>query len=93
MNAEATMMPMTVRQVAEAGPRQADRPADGDGVEDGADALATSAVSDSRQVREGSVFVAIAGERVDGHDFVARAGESARSWRSYNMKWTRRWRR
>ncbi len=58
------------------GPRQADRPQTGDGVEDGADALATSAVSDSRQVREGSVFVAIAGERVDGHDFVARAGES-----------------
>lgn len=76
MNAEATMMPMTVRQVAEAVQGRLIVPQTGDGVEDGADALATSAVSDSRQVREGSVFVAIAGERVDGHDFVARAGES-----------------
>lgn len=32
-----------------------------------------SVVTDSRQVREGSVFVAIAGERVDGHDFVEAA--------------------
>lgn len=76
MNAEATMMPMTVRQVAEAVQGRLIVPQTGDGVEDRADALATSAVSDSRQVREGSVFVAIAGERVDGHDFVARAGES-----------------
>ena len=34
---------------------------------------ATSVTTDSRQVRPGSVFVAIAGERVDGHDFVAKA--------------------
>lgn len=37
-------------------------------------AVATSAFSDSRQLKAGSVFVAIRGERVDGHDFVAGAG-------------------
>ena len=93
MNAEATMMPMTVRQVAEAVQGRLIVPQTGDGVEDGANALATSAVSDSRQVREGSVFVAIAGERVDGHDSSLAPVNPARSWRSYNMKWTRRWRR
>ena len=87
------MMPMTVRQVAEAVQGRLIVPQTGDGVEDGADALATSAVSDSRQVREGSVFVAIAGERVDGHDSSLAPANPARSWRSYNMKWTRRWRR
>ena len=43
MNAEATMMPMTVRQVAEAVQGRLIVPQTGDGVEDGADALATSA--------------------------------------------------
>ena len=42
MNAEATMMPMTVRQVAEAVQGRLIVPQTGDGVEDGADALATS---------------------------------------------------
>jgi UDP-N-acetylmuramoyl-tripeptide--D-alanyl-D-alanine ligase len=37
-------------------------------------AAATSVVSDSRRIRPGSVFVAIKGERVDGHRFVAAAG-------------------
>ena len=32
--------------------------------------VAISAFTDSRQIVPGSVFVAIAGERVDGHDFV-----------------------
>ena len=72
------MMPMTVRQVAEAVQGRLIVPQTGDGVEDGADALATSAVSDSRQVREGSVFVAIAGERVDGHRFIPDVFEKAR---------------
>lgn len=34
---------------------------------------ATSVVTDSRQVVDGSLFVAIAGEHVDGHDFVDAA--------------------
>src|SRR5512138_3283101 len=33
----------------------------------------TEAVIDSRQVIPGSLFVAIPGEKVDGHDFVAEA--------------------
>ena len=36
--------------------------------------VATSAFTDSRQIVEGSVFVAIAGERVDGHGFVLEFG-------------------
>ena len=61
------MMPMTIAQVAEAiAGRVVAGPA---GVPEGAVAL--HAVSDSRQVEQGSVFVAIKGERVDGHDYVA----------------------
>ncbi len=33
-------------------------------------------VTDSREVRPGSLFVAISGERVDGHDYVAEAFEN-----------------
>lgn len=36
--------------------------------------VAISAFTDSRQIVPGSVFVAIAGERVDGHDFVPKVG-------------------
>lgn len=36
-------------------------------------AAATGIAIDSRQVRAGDLFVAIAGERVDGHDFAATA--------------------
>ncbi|MFN8412297.1 MAG: UDP-N-acetylmuramoyl-tripeptide--D-alanyl-D-alanine ligase [Anaerolineales bacterium] len=38
-----------------------------------ANAVITEAVIDSRQVIPGSLFVAIPGERVDGHDFIAEA--------------------
>ena len=59
------------------GSRQADRPADGRRRR--RRSRCTGHVGGQRfapGTREGSVFVAIAGERVDGHDFVARAGES-----------------
>ena len=36
--------------------------------------VAISAFTDSRQIVPGSVFVAIAGERVDGRDFVPKVG-------------------
>ena len=36
--------------------------------------VAISAFTDSRQIVPGSVFVAIAGERVDSHDFVPKVG-------------------
>ncbi|MFG0327058.1 MAG: UDP-N-acetylmuramoyl-tripeptide--D-alanyl-D-alanine ligase [Phycisphaerales bacterium JB037] len=42
-------------------------------VEPGAGAIARGAAIDSREVSPGQVFFAFAGERVDGHAFVARA--------------------
>jgi UDP-N-acetylmuramoyl-tripeptide--D-alanyl-D-alanine ligase len=35
--------------------------------------------SDSRKVREGMLFAALPGERVDGHEFVARAAAAGAS--------------
>ena len=43
---------------------------------DGAQGVVTSVCTDSRQARQGSLFVAIRGERVDGHDFVAQAAKA-----------------
>lgn len=40
-----------------------------------AERIVTNVVTDSRKAHDGSLFVAIAGEHVDGHDFVARIGE------------------
>ncbi|MGE5236489.1 MAG: UDP-N-acetylmuramoyl-tripeptide--D-alanyl-D-alanine ligase [Acidobacteriota bacterium] len=39
----------------------------------GADTMVTGVAIDSRAVRPGDLFVAIPGERVDGHDFLAEA--------------------
>jgi UDP-N-acetylmuramoyl-tripeptide--D-alanyl-D-alanine ligase len=41
----------------------------------GPDAVVSAVATDSRAVGPGALFVAIAGERVDGHDFVAHAFE------------------
>lgn len=64
-----TMMPMSLEEIAQAvqgrliaGTAAVNTP------------VATSAFTDSRQIVEGSVFVAIAGERVDGHDYVPHVG-------------------
>lgn len=64
-----TMMPMSLEEIAQAvqgrliaGTAVVNVP------------VATSAFTDSRQIVEGSVFVAIAGERVDGHDYVPHVG-------------------
>ena len=73
METESTMMPMTVQEVADA---VGGRLTVSAGAAVDADTVVTCAVSDSRQVRSGAVFVAIAGERVDGHDFVGTAGEA-----------------
>ncbi|MBW3087772.1 UDP-N-acetylmuramoyl-tripeptide--D-alanyl-D-alanine ligase [Bifidobacterium sp. 82T24] len=43
---------------------------------DGGSAGITSVVTDSRKVGPGALFVAIAGEHVDGHDFVGSAAKS-----------------
>lgn len=47
-----------------------------DGMGAGADGVVTSVCTDSRQACPGSLFVAIPGERVDGHDFVAQAAKA-----------------
>lgn len=64
-----TMMPMSLEEIAQAvqgrliaGTAAVNVP------------VATSAFTDSRQIVEGSVFVAIAGERVNGHDYVPHVG-------------------
>ncbi|MBW3077749.1 UDP-N-acetylmuramoyl-tripeptide--D-alanyl-D-alanine ligase [Bifidobacterium simiiventris] len=68
------MMPMGLEEIARAVGGRLTR---ADGLDVNAP-VATSAVSDSRQAGAGSVFVAIAGEHVDGHDFVgAVAGQGA----------------
>jgi UDP-N-acetylmuramoyl-L-alanyl-D-glutamate--2,6-diaminopimelate ligase len=45
----------------------------------GSDIAVSNITHDSRQVQEGTLFVAIRGERHDGHDFVALALESGAS--------------
>lgn len=62
-----TMMPMSLKEIAQAVEGRlvpTTSPVD--------EPVATSAFTDSRQIVSGSVFVAIAGERVDGHDFVPK---------------------
>ncbi len=44
----------------------------------GGDVVSASVVIDSRAVKPDSVFFAIKGERLDGHDFLAKALETAR---------------
>ncbi|MEZ0067557.1 UDP-N-acetylmuramoyl-tripeptide--D-alanyl-D-alanine ligase [Streptacidiphilus sp. MAP12-20] len=61
------MIPLTLAEVAEAtGGTLADTP-------DPTLRVTGPVVHDSRQVEPGALFVAVAGERVDGHDFAARA--------------------
>ena len=73
MAVESTMMPMTLSEIAETVGGDLVIP---EGVAATPQTVATSAVTDSREVGEAGVFVAIAGERVDGHDFVGRAAQS-----------------
>lgn len=42
---------------------------------DNTDVLVNSVVTDSRQAQDGSLFVAIPGEHVDGHDFIETAAK------------------
>lgn len=64
-----TMMPMSLTEIAQAVDGRlmpTTVPTD--------EPVAISAFTDSRQIVPGSVFVAIAGERVDSHDFVPKVG-------------------
>jgi UDP-N-acetylmuramoyl-tripeptide--D-alanyl-D-alanine ligase len=67
------MIPLTLAEVAElTGGQLRGRPS-----HDGATGTVTGKVTlDSRIVGPGDLFVAVAGERVDGHDFVGAAAES-----------------
>ncbi|WP_314686822.1 UDP-N-acetylmuramoyl-tripeptide--D-alanyl-D-alanine ligase [uncultured Bifidobacterium sp.] len=66
------MMPMTLEETA-AAVRGRLVPPDG---RDSARSPVSSVVSDSRRAQAGSLFVAIRGDRVDGHDFLPAAAES-----------------
>ena len=49
------------------------------GIEAGfADITVSGAVIDTRKIMPGNLFVALKGERVDGHDFLAQAREARR---------------
>ena len=49
--------------------------------------IITGAVTDSRKVEEGFLFIPIKGERVDGHDFIPSVFEKAR-WLCFpSMNW------
>ncbi|KFI39768.1 UDP-N-acetylmuramoyl-tripeptide--D-alanyl-D- alanine ligase MurF [Bifidobacterium actinocoloniiforme DSM 22766] len=65
------LMPMTLKQVAQAVHGRI-TPAAAKG---GLDLPIANVTTDSRQVGPGSLFVAIAGERVDGHRFLGQAAE------------------
>ena len=59
----ADMMPMSISEIAKAVHGEIHEFNSCD-----TDLVANSVFSDSRQIRNGSVFVAIVGEHVDGHD-------------------------
>ena len=40
------------------------------------DKIITSVTCDSREVTEGSLFIALAGEKTDGHNYIAKAYEN-----------------
>lgn len=73
MTQETGMMPVTLEQIAHAVDGTLVIP---DHVQAPQGQFEPSVVSDSRQVRARSVFVAIPGEHVDGHDFVGKAAQS-----------------
>lgn len=68
----AEMMRMSISEIAQAvhGVVNVDNAYDCDQV------FAIATCSDSREVHEGSLFVAFRGERVDGHDYVNKAAKS-----------------
>lgn len=62
------MIPLTLTEIAHV--------VDGEVVGDGSTHVTGAATLDSRAVEPGGLFVALAGEHVDGHDYAARAVEA-----------------
>ena len=67
------MMPVTLEQIADAVDGKLVVPSQ---VQVPQGPFEPAVVSDSRQAGAGSVFVAIPGEHVDGHDFVGKAAQN-----------------
>ena len=67
------MMPVTLEQIADAVDGKLVVPSQ---VQVPQGPFEPAVVSDSRQAGAGSVFVAIPGEHVDGHDFVGKAAQT-----------------
>lgn len=65
------MIPVTVGELASLLGAEVSEPGDGRGT--GLDEVVTGLVADSRQVVSGSLFLALPGEHVDGHDYVVGA--------------------
>lgn len=73
MTQETGMMPVTLEQIADAVDGKLVVPSQ---VQVPQGPFEPAVVSDSRQAGAGSVFVAIPGEHVDGHDFVGNAAQN-----------------
>lgn len=69
------MMPMTLEETADAVRGVLVPPDGGDAAGGTAGSPIASVITDSRRVTVGSLFVAIRGERVDGHDFLPAAAK------------------
>ncbi|BDR53274.1 UDP-N-acetylmuramoyl-tripeptide--D-alanyl-D-alanine ligase [Bombiscardovia nodaiensis] len=67
------MMPMSLPEVAQAVSGRLEYPVAGGQRTHAEVDVVRSVVTDSRQVEPGALFVAVPGERSDGHDFVGRA--------------------
>lgn len=68
------MIPWNLRRIAESVHGRLDTSITGEEIP-ADEIVVTSVVTDSRDVQPGSLFVAIPGERVDGHDFAEQAFE------------------
>ncbi|MGH3357035.1 MAG: hypothetical protein ACRDOJ_14145, partial [Nocardioidaceae bacterium] len=71
------MIPMTLAEIAEAvGGRVESREGGGSQAHDTSVRVTGAAFVDSRVPEAGGLFVAVAGEHVDGHDYAAAAVEA-----------------
>lgn len=67
------MIRLSLAEIAEAVGGELDAPTGAEVVTDGSEVVTAGVEFDSRNIRPGGLFAAVPGERVDGHDFAARA--------------------